>query len=386
MAERPHVLLVDDEPMTGDLITRALNQYKVSVALDAEKARDVLKNDPPDVLLLDIMLPGIDGLTFLPEVQKNYPSIPVVIITAYTSSERAIKALRNGAYDFLEKPTAIQSIRASVSRALERRQQIEQETQRLTQLEKGMSQLITAHKTLSARQNIDLVREIAQGLSHEINNPLCAIRLGAELINRTDDLSEGSRDKLDIINKATRRLEETMNALRMLSFVAEDIQETSLKELLAESISRVKETGDLDGCQVELTVPEGIPPLKTRPNQIGQAIENVLRNAVDAVMSAEGEDRRITITVDHYKDLVNIAIHNTGAAIPEAEMANIFQPSYTTKHESGRVRGLGLGLYVARSVTEANQGRLTLRSEEGKGVTVGITLPIDQENEPGSPA
>ena len=148
----------------------------------------------------------------------------------------------------------------------------------------------------------------------------------------------------------------------------------------------MEETGDLDGCQVELTVPEGIPPLKTRPNQIGQAIENVLHNAVDAVMSAEGEDRRITITVDHYKDLVNIAIHNTGAAIPEAEMANIFQPSYTTKHESGRVRGLGLGLYVARSVTEANQGRLTVRSEEGKGVTVGITLPIDQENEPGSPA
>jgi signal transduction histidine kinase len=379
MAERPHVLLVDDEPMTGDLITRALNQYKVSVALDAEKARDVLKNDPPDVLLLDIMLPGIDGLTFLPEVQKNYPSIPVVIITAYTSSERAIKALRNGAYDFLEKPTAIQSIRESVSRALERRQQIEQESQRLSQLEQGMSQLITAHKTLSARQNIELVRQIAQGLSHEINNPLCAIRLGAELINRTDDLSDGSRDKLDIINKATRRLEETMNALRMLSFVAEDIQETSLKELLNESISHMKETGDLDGCQVELNVPDGIPLLKTRPNQIGQAIENVLHNAIDAMINAEDEDRRITITVDHYKDLVNIAIHNTGAAIPEDEMANIFQPSYTTKHESGRVRGLGLGLYVARSVTEANQGRLTVRSEEGKGVTVGITLPIDQE-------
>jgi signal transduction histidine kinase len=379
MSEQPHVLLVDDEPMTGDLITRALDQYKVSVALDAENARNVLKNDPPDVLLLDIMLPGIDGLTFLPEVQKDYPTIPVVIITAYTSSERAIKALRNGAYDFLEKPTAIQSIRASVSRALERRQQIEQEAQRLSQLEQGMSQLITAHKTLSARQNIDLVRQIAQGLSHEINNPLCAIRLGAELISRTDDLSEGSRDKLDIINKATRRLEESMNALRMLSFVAEDIQEVSLEALLAESVSRVRELGDLEGCQVVVDIPEGIPPLKTRPNQIGQAVENILHNAVDAVKNAEVEDGRITITVERYKDLVNVAIHNNGASIPQAEMAHIFQPSYTTKHEAGRVRGLGLGLYVARSVTEANQGRLAVRSEEGKGVTVDIILPINQE-------
>jgi signal transduction histidine kinase len=379
MSEQPHVLLVDDEPMTGDLITRALDQYKVSVALDAENARNVLKNDPPDVLLLDIMLPGIDGLTFLPEVQKDYPTIPVVIITAYTSSERAIKALRNGAYDFLEKPTAIQSIRASVSRALERRQQIEQEAQRLSQLEQGMSQLITAHKTLSARQNIDLVRQIAQGLSHEINNPLCAIRLGAELISRTDDLSEGSRDKLDIINKATRRLEESMNALRMLSFVAEDIQEVSLEALLAESVSRVRELGDLGGCQVVMDIPEGIPPLKTRPNQIGQAVENILHNAVDAVKNAEVEDGRITITVERYKDLVNVAIHNNGASIPQAEMAHIFQPSYTTKHEAGRVRGLGLGLYVARSVTEANQGRLAVRSEEGKGVTVDIILPINQE-------
>jgi signal transduction histidine kinase len=331
------------------------------------------------VLLLDIMLPGIDGLTFLPEVQKDYPTIPVVIITAYTSSERAIKALRNGAYDFLEKPTAIQSIRASVSRALERRQQIEQEAQRLSQLEQGMSQLITAHKTLSARQNIDLVRQIAQGLSHEINNPLCAIRLGAELISRTDDLSEGSRDKLDIINKATRRLEESMNALRMLSFVAEDIQEVSLEALLAESVSRVRELGNLEGCQVVMDIPEGIPPLKTRPNQIGQAVENILHNAVDAVKNAEVEDGRITITVERYKDLVNVAIHNNGASIPQAEMAHIFQPSYTTKHEAGRVRGLGLGLYVARSVTEANQGRLAVRSEEGKGVTVDIILPINQE-------
>jgi two-component system sensor histidine kinase/response regulator len=379
MSDQPHVLLVDDEPMTGDLITRALDQYKVSVALDAEKARAVLKNDPPDVVLLDIMLPGIDGLTFLPEVQKNYPTIPVVIITAYTSSERAIKALRNGAYDFLEKPTAIQHIRASVNRALERRQQIEQETQRLSQLEQGMSQLITAHKTLSARQNIELVRQIAQGLSHEINNPLCAIRLGAELIKRTDDLNENSRDKLEIINNATRRLEETMNALRMLSFVAEDVEQVSLERLLGDAVSRVKESDDLGSCRVELKVPEGIPPLKTRPNQVGQAVENILHNAIDAVKNAEVEEGRITITVERYKDLVNIAIHNNGASISKADMPNIFEPSYTTKHESGRVRGLGLGLYVARSVTEANQGRLAVRSEEGKGVTVDITLPLSPE-------
>lgn len=376
MQKPPHILVIDDEAMTGDLIARALESYRVSVALDGEEARTIIREDPPDVLMLDIMLPDHDGLALLSDFRTENPLTPVIIITAYSSRERIIRALRDGAYDFLEKPTGLRSIQESVKRALDYRRQMEEEAARLARLEQGMSELIQAHRTLSARENIALVRQIAQGLAHEINNPLCAIRLSAELIDRTQELSASNQEHIEIIQKATRRLEETMNALRMLSFVSEDVQTITVGELIGIAVDRTRALGGLDDCEVSIALPEENIVLETRPSQIGQAIENILHNAVEAMKRAGVVDRRIWITAEVYGDRLYLAIRNVGPGIPSDELEHIFDPTYTTKQEEGRVRGLGLGLYVARSVVEANQGQLRIHSQEGEGVTVALVLPL----------
>jgi len=115
------ILIVDDEPKIRKLCSEALRRagYEVSVAKDAKTALNIIDKKPFDLILLDIVMPEIDGLELLKLIKKKQEDLIVIMITGYASIETSVKAKKSGAYDYIKKPFSINEIRSTVKKALE---------------------------------------------------------------------------------------------------------------------------------------------------------------------------------------------------------------------------------------------------------------------------
>jgi CheY-like chemotaxis protein len=161
----PQVLVVDDEPDVRWLLAGVLRDkgLEVATAEDGQAALEQISREPPDVILLDLKMPGLNGIQVLEQVKGMAPHMPVVIVTAYGDLPSAVQAMRLGAYDYLTKPFDNDEIVFTVRRALEKRE-------------------LEAARLKAAK--VATLLEAARGLSHEINNPLAAILGQAQMLER----------------------------------------------------------------------------------------------------------------------------------------------------------------------------------------------------------
>ncbi len=375
-----HVLLVDDEPAIAQLLAQALGNYRVSVAHDAKTARALLLSDPPDVMLLDIMLPGEDGLAMLADIHPRYPDMPIIVLTAFATTERVIEALRNGAYDFIQKPCRLKVLRTSIERALAHRRQTQQKAEDIEAIRQHSADVLARHRQQVAQQNLDVVHELAQGILHEINNPLSAMRLSLELLNLTQDMDERHANRLKAIAAAVDRIKGTMDSLRLLVLPEEDAVPIAVEALVREAARVLHEDSGVETeCRVNVSLPSGLPPVMVKPEQMERVITNVMLNAVEAMTRAAVTPCVVDVSAYQDRQMVCLALHNRGTHISAEELGEIFSPQHTTKVTEGRAHGLGLGLFLARDVVEASGGWITVDSQAGYGVTVTIALPVAEK-------
>ncbi|MBI4611138.1 MAG: sigma-54-dependent Fis family transcriptional regulator [Candidatus Rokubacteria bacterium] len=196
----PKVLVVDDEPDMRWLLTSVLRDqdFEVATAEDGQAALEQISREPPDVVLLDLKMPGLDGLQVLERANAADPHMPVVIVTAYGDLPSAVQAMRLGAYDYLTKPFDHDEILFTVRRALEKR---ELEATRLT------------------AAKVATLLEAARALSHEINNPLAAILGHAQMLEK--ELREPkAAERVKVI---IRRGERIARVLQRLSSIVEPV-------------------------------------------------------------------------------------------------------------------------------------------------------------------
>ena len=118
------ILVVDDEPAARAAITRglALMGYRVDEAASGSQALAKLSLLPYDLMLLDLRMPGMDGVEVMKWVEEAQPGLLVIVLTAHATLESAIAAVRAGAANYLLKPCSIRDIEAAIARALQRRQ------------------------------------------------------------------------------------------------------------------------------------------------------------------------------------------------------------------------------------------------------------------------
>lgn len=406
------VLLVDDDNddyiLTLGLLSEiASATYELEWISSFDEARDSLERKEYDVCLLDYRLGDRNGLELLSEVTKNGCSIPIILLTGQGDHEVDILSMKEGALDFLSKSQiTTDSLERSIRYAIERRRM---------EIERAKLEAQALHTS-----RMESVGSLAAGIAHEINTPIQFVgdntRFVAGAFNdlfklldafqraSEESLTESDRaellshatimeDKLDFkylkqeIPKAIKQtlegVERVANIVRaMKDFSHPTKDEKSLSDLNTALLSTltVARNEIKYVAEVVTDLEESLPPVPCYLGDLNQVFLNLLVNAAHAIADADNQrSDKGTITVTTRRDGqdVVISISDTGKGIPEHLQDRIFDHFFTTK-EVGR--GTGQGLSISRSiVVDKHGGTLNFDTEEGKGTTFLIRLPISSK-------
>ncbi len=392
------VLAVDDDHNNLKLVSASLTLegYEVVCASSGEEGLEVLEARQVDLLLLDVRMPGLDGLEVcrIIRAQPKFARMPIVFLTADNAdSEHTIAGLDAGGDEYLHKPISRRMLSARV-RNLLRLANADRERQLLLQVAQS--------------EKLAAVGQIAAGVAHEVNNPLSfilsnleslrgyvndlmrvvrAYRMNAETgaaLDRTlglDNLMSDVSPLLDETVQGGSRVRAIVQELKTFSrqdtdtFEPVDLAEVARCTLVLterEVASKATLVKDLSMARVDLA-----------PRQkLHQVMLNLLVNAIHAIEAKPpppGQRHTIRVSTRTENDVAILQVQDSGVGMPESVKSRIFEPFFTTKPVGV---GTGLGLSVCAMVVDRLGGRITVESEPGKGTTFTVRVPCDAEMRP----
>jgi PAS domain S-box-containing protein len=238
---------------------------------------------------------------------------------------------------------------------------------------------ITERKDMQAKlgqtERLAAVGELAAGVAHEVNNPINTMINCAQLIEDGDEPAENCK----IIIEEGQRIAEIVKDL--LQFARDDSdrpQPTSINEVVLRTLRLISENFKRHGLSLTVAVPDELPQVRARPQQIQQVLLNLLINAKDALLQHGGDTRRVTLAAATENNGVSLTVTDNGPGIPAQLGARIFEPFVTTKRARG---GTGLGLSISKSIVEGYSGTIEVQSKVGEGSTFRVWLPLVERSE-----
>jgi signal transduction histidine kinase len=358
------VLIVDDEKEFADSLAErlSLRGFAVRAAYSGDEGLAALGAKSADVVLLDLSMPGMDGLQTLAEIKSRQgEETEVIVLTGHASVASAIEGMKRGAFDYLEKPVDMRQLVETVRRAQNRRAR---------RLER--QRMIDAGKLASLAQ-------LAMGVAHELNNPLNIILnetgwiqdlIGGEQFQRCDDIGEVKQSLALIAKQIGKCKEITMRLLALRRPRRRGVEEFDLNGLIVRHLEwhqgRVREFG----VQVKTELSPDLPPLAAIAMELEEVFRHVIANALEAMSRRGGT---LTLRTRTEGDLVIVEIEDTGRGIPAEVRPHVFEPFYSTK-EIGH--GHGLGLSISQSIMFNLGGDIEIQSEERQGTRVILKIPI----------
>ena len=421
------ILIVDDNPNNIRVLFEFLNLsgFKVSVVKSGEAALEKIPLIQPDLILLDVMMPGMDGFETCRRLKADATTkdIPVIFMTALADTENKVKGLQIGAVDYVTKPIYFEEVLARVNVHLAlRKAQIElinevaerkhiqnQLQQTLKELKKTQTQLIQNEKMSSLGQ-------LVAGVAHEINNPVNFIygnithadayiqdllrllqryqhyypnpvpQLQAELeASDIDFLLQDLPKILDSMKVGTDRIRQIVSSLRIFSRTDEaEIKSVNIHEGIDSTLMilghRLKAFSSRPNIEV---VKEygNLPLVECYPGQLNQVFMNIISNAIDALEEAIDMQKISNPAIAICTEIVDgktieIRITDNAMGIPEDVKQKIFDPFFTTKSVG---KGTGMGLSISyQIITEKHGGTLSCASKAGQGTEFAIAIPLTQ--------
>ncbi|HEV8583627.1 MAG TPA: response regulator [Methylomirabilota bacterium] len=371
------ILVVDDEPVNVRLLERILGDAgcrALSSTTDAREVLDLYRRVQPDLIVLDLMMPHLDGVAVLAQLRAEIPPaayVPVLVLTADATPDAKRRALAAGAHDFLTKPfehfeallrignlLATRRLYLALeahARALE--DTVRERTERLLQSEK-----VAAMGSLLA------------GVAHELNNPLTVLSAQAQLLDATDPGSFPVRTA-KIRQAADRCVRIVRNFLAFARQRPPERSPALLRDIVQNSVELLAYELRVDGVEVALELGADLPVMWVDPHQLHQVFVNLIVNAQHAMRRRPGP-RRVSVR-SHYdagRGVVHLEFEDTGPGIPDDVRARIFEPFFTTKPPG---EGTGLGLSLCRGIIEEHRGTITVASAAGRGTTFIVELPVE---------
>jgi signal transduction histidine kinase len=373
------VLVIDDELGPRESIRFLLkNEFEVFCADTVDKGIVLLREKTPDLVVLDIRMPGKTGIQGLSEVRAIDPHVSVVMLTGYGALETAQEAIRLGATDYMSKPFDTEEMRQAVRRYVKRSKVERKRVTMLRELQEINSQLVkeVADKTCTASQ-ADSSSEIA----HDMRNPLMVVNgyveLLAEQIERTrqtmGDEYEKAADYLDVIGQNVRRCCELMKLWQKTGKGrANELAMQPVRDLLETVRRDVTPLAATAGVELAFEVKEdvGAAVVKASRAQLVRAFYNVVANAVDAVAGRSG---RVAVSGVRDGQWVRIRVRDNGCGMSKEVLARLFEPYFTTKAEG---KGTGLGMVITRKVMEQHGGSIEVESVPDEGTCMTLSLPV----------
>lgn len=363
------ILVVDDQPINIKLLQRKLERegYAVSTALNGVECIESVHEDKPDLILLDVMMPEMDGIEACRRLkaEESTADIPIIFITAKSSREGKLQGLEVGAVDYITKPIDLEETMARIKTNL-RFQSIYRENMEL-------------QSRLGESRRAAAVGAISSGIAHNLNNLLGVVVGYLDLLKSGCDSPDMVKRSVGLMDQAINRM---VNIIRQLSTITShekvQIQSLSLQKLLESSIERFLSEYNVEA---EVEINNELDPTLTLPTNaevIESVIGRLLMNAWESYpKKTPPEDRPITIETDLVArdpdDCVVIRIHDHGRGIDPTIRDTIFEPFITTRTSVGS----GLGLTMARHAMRGMKGDIELKDRPGGGSTADIYCPLN---------
>ncbi|MBS3757500.1 MAG: response regulator [Desulfobacterales bacterium] len=369
--DKIRVLLVDDEADFRRPIAKRLarRDFEVHEAGSGEDALDYLASLSVDVVVLDVKMPGLNGIDTMARIKEQFEGIEVILLTGHSSTEDGVEGIKRGAFDYLTKPIALEHLAGKITQAADKLHR-EIEKQREANFRAKMEQQMIATERLAS------LGTLSTGIAHEIDNPLAIIKEASgylRLVLGKDEMAGIPRrqelfnavDKIESAVDRTRRITH-----QLLGFVRKQEQsfmETDLKALVDETVEFLgKQARQND---IEISVQAGAQGgIWSNPYEIRQVLVNLLTNAIHATPPGGC----ITVRTEDLDEGISLSVADTGSGIPKENLEKVFEPFYTTKAPG---EGTGLGLYVSRGIIGRLGGKIRIDSRLGYGTKVLIELP-----------
>jgi len=363
LAQRPDgrcVLIVDDETLIRDLCVRVLDDYQVLQASNGSDALKILRQQSVDVVLSDIMMPDMDGLTLLQKAKELDPTQVVVMMTGFADKDIVLRALRENADDFLTKPLNLLQLKTTLSKALDKKR-LKEELVYLRRMDR-------------------LKNDFLSLISHKLKTPVTALSLFLQnLAGGVSNLEDPDYQKhLALALDESRYLQGLISDLlqhsdAMLAPGNSQPEEVVVLDLLQTLTFQFTDRAAGRNISLESTFTSPLPTIEVPRSGLHYTLSALLDNALK--FSKPGGC--ITFSAVVAEGQLNICVRDRGAGIAREELPKVFEKFYQVDPEqTGQVRGFGLGLYFARHFAQFHRGTLTLENAAQGGTLACLTLPL----------
>jgi two-component system sensor histidine kinase/response regulator len=369
MEESPLILVIDDEEAMRDSCAQILlkDHFRVKTAEEGTSGLRIAGEMKPDLVIIDLKMPGISGFEVLEALRRIDPEIVAVVITGYATVESAVEAMKRGAYDFLPKPFAPEELRIIIRRGLERRR-LAREAESLR------------------REKILLEENILTMVSHQLRSPLAAIQQYFEVIlaGMVGTLNEKQKEMICRARERLDRLLRLINDWLDLARINRGGLAGKFRPFdLKKTVERLVEFMKPGACDLGITA-EVLPcpaPIEVLGDEetLEQVIANLLSNAIQ--YNRPGGEVRVEFRES--PEDVAIEVRDTGIGIAKEHLPFIFDQFYqVSRSERIKTKGTGLGLSIAKKIVEAHGGTIQVQSEPGKGSVFTVRIPKNPVSEP----
>jgi len=334
---------------------------------DGARGLEGVATNKPDMVIVDLKMPGISGMEVIARVHEIDPQIVIVVITGYATIDTAVQAMKCGAYDFLPKPFSPEELRLIVNRGMERRR-LALEAQR-HEIEQTM-----------------LKRRFVTFVSHQLRSPLAAIHQYLDVLRHLDQSSDSPARRQEWLERCLVRIEELQNLIADWltlarveggSLFAERVK-ADLNHIISDILGTYEQTAAAENVSLSAHLPDDSLFVCGDRNCLSVLFDNLIANAI----KYNKPGGTVTVTGTQSDGEIVFAVADTGIGIPEKYRPYLFDEFFRVKDEGGKkIAGTGLGLHISKRIVSEMGGTIEVDSQSGIGTTFWVRLPAWREPE-----
>ena len=382
METKSRILVIDDEIGIRKGCRRVLEPagYTIDSAASFREGLNKIKQEQFDLILLDVMMPDGRGVDLLAPIHDQDPETVAVVITGYATVEMAVETIKRGAYDFIAKPFTTDLLLTTVQRGLEKRR-LSMDAQRLQVLEKQ------AYEQALAKQQAEKLDKFkssfATMVAHELRSPVAGVQSLVRTLLR-GMAGELSDQQAEVLTRVETRLDFLLHLINDLLALAasksldeeKPLQPVPVQTVLQRVLEGFTEVARSKPVEIKQSLPA--EPLVVRASEDG--LDSILRNLVGNAIKYTPAGGNVRVECESDGEDAVLRVADTGIGISTEDLAHIGEEFFRAKnaHLQG-FPGTGLGMSIVRQYVDRFDGQMNIASEEGKGSTFTIKLPLWRE-------
>lgn len=382
------ILVVDDEDSIVKLTSLLLKKWGFDTlsASNGEECLNMVEKHRPGLVLLDYMMPVMNGLEALKQIRQRYPDTYVIMFTGKGSEEVAVEVMKAGAADYLRKPFVKGSLKDRIDKVLFARQveienreilherellqhEIKMWNEKLEQRVREKShELEQAHKEILQSEKLAALGHISAGMAHEIRNPLNSINLFAQILQTAEGLDGENRDYVDKIIQEVERIDDILVQMLASSPGKDSLpHQVALPTVINKVVSDYHARIEKQNIELVLDIEQDAPCIAADSLEVEQIFTNLIGNALYEMP----DGGVLTISLHSNSEKLWFSVTDSGGGIAEENIKHIFDPFFTTKDN-----GTGFGLSVVMRIVSSFGGKVHAANTHASGARFSVEIPL----------